>query len=205
MNKPALVIREAVAEDVALIHALVRELAEYERERVSAQLTEAELLRDGFEPGVGEAPAFSCLVAEQDGVGCGFALYFPVYSTWAGRSLYLEDLFVRPEYRGRGIGKGLLTSVARIAAERGCARLDWSVLRWNEPAIGFYETLGAVRLDEWDRMRLAGPALAAVAARSEFKAAGVQDTTLAGCSLEHAAVSNRPRNAPMGTHQGLRP
>jgi ribosomal protein S18 acetylase RimI-like enzyme len=96
-------------------------------------------------------------------VGCGFALYFPIYSTWAGRSLYLEDLFVEPEYRGRGIGKALLTRVASLAVEQGCARLDWSVLRWNTPAIGFYQRLGAYPMSEWERMRLEGEALARVA------------------------------------------
>ncbi len=152
-------IRPATSDDVPLIHALVRGLAEYEREPASAQLTEADLLRDGF----GRDPAFSCLIAECDGVGCGFALYFPIYSTWAGRSLYLEDLFVEPEYRGRGIGKALLTRVASLAVEQGCARLDWSVLRWNTPAIGFYQRLGAYPMSEWERMRLEGEALARVA------------------------------------------
>jgi GNAT superfamily N-acetyltransferase len=156
-------IRTAVAEDVPLIHALVRGLAEYEREAESAQLTEAELLRDGFGPN----PAFACLIAEWDGIGCGFALYFPIYSTWAGRSLYLEDLFVEPEYRGRGIGKSLLAHVAAVAKEQGCARLDWSVLRWNQPAIGFYEGLGAFPMGEWERMRLEGAALARLAAECE--------------------------------------
>lgn len=159
MNSSSLRIRTARPADVPLIHALVRELAEYEREPASAQLSEAELLRDGF----GSSPAFHCLVAEWEGAGCGFALFFPVYSTWAGRSVYLEDLFVRPAYRGRGIGKALLTQVAAIAEEQGCARLDWSVLGWNAPAIGFYEGLGAVRMSEWDRMRLEGEALAQVA------------------------------------------
>ncbi len=154
-------IRPATAADVSLILALVRGLAEYEREPESAQLTEADLLRDGFGP----QPAFSCLIAECNGVGCGFALYFPIYSTWAGRSLYLEDLFVEPEYRGRGIGKALLTRVASIALEQGYVRLDWSVLRWNTPAIGFYESLGAYPMTEWERMRLEGEALRNTAAQ----------------------------------------
>jgi GNAT superfamily N-acetyltransferase len=155
----SLQIRAATPADVPLIHALVRGLAEYEREPYSAQLTQADLLRDGFGPN----PAYSCLIAEYEGVGCGFALYFPIYSTWAGRALYLEDLFVEPAYRGRGIGKALLTRVAAIGFEQGCARLDWSVLRWNQPAIGFYEALGAFAMGEWERMRLEGAALAAVA------------------------------------------
>ncbi len=158
-----LLIRPAASEDVPLIHALVRGLAEYEREPDSAQLTEADLLRDGFGP----SPAYSCLIAEYQGVGCGFALYFPIYSTWAGRALYLEDLFVEPQYRGRGIGKALLTRVAAIGLARGCARLDWSVLRWNEPAIRFYESLGAFAMGEWERMRLEGAALAQVAAQDK--------------------------------------
>ena len=152
-------VRAAAPEDVPLIHALVRGLAEYEREPHSAHLTEADLLRDGFGP----HPAYTCLIAEYDGIGCGFALYFPIYSTWAGRPLYLEDLFVQPEYRGRGMGKALLSRVAEAAVESGCVRLDWSVLGWNEPAIGFYKQLGAYPMPEWERMRLEGAALAQVA------------------------------------------
>ncbi len=159
VNSPALHIRPAEPGDVPLIHALVRGLADYEREPQSAQLTERDLLRDGF----GTNPAYTCLIAEYDGVGCGFALYFPVYSTWAGRALYLEDLFVQTEYRGRGIGKAMLARVAQAAIEGGCLRLDWSVLRWNTPAIGFYEALGAYPMPEWERMRVEGAALAQVA------------------------------------------
>jgi GNAT superfamily N-acetyltransferase len=163
MTSPSFEIRPAISADVPLIHALVLGLAEYEREPQSAQLTAADLLRDGFGP----APAYSCLIAESVGAegnkACGFALYFPIYSTWSGRSLYLEDLFVQPEYRGQGVGKALLARVAAIAFEQGCARLDWSVLRWNEPAIRFYESLGALPMVEWERMRLEGLALAAVA------------------------------------------
>ncbi len=160
---PQMQIRPASPEDVPLIVKLVRGLAEYEREPDSAQLTEADLLRDGFGP----IPAYTCLIAEYNGIGCGFALYFPIYSTWAGRSLYLEDLFVEPEYRGRGIGKALLTRVAEAAVESGCVRLDWSVLRWNEPAIGFYKGLGAYPMPEWERMRLEGTALAQVAGQGK--------------------------------------
>lgn len=160
---PFLHIRPAGPADVPLIQTLVRGLAEYEREPDAAQLTEADLLRDGFGPN----PAYACLIAESDGAPCGFALYFPTYSTWAGRALYLEDLYVEPEYRGRGIGKALLASVAAVATETGCVRLDWSVLRWNEPAIGFYKQLGAYPMPKWERMRLDGAALAKVAAQGK--------------------------------------
>ena len=152
-------IRPASPADVSLILALVRDLAEYEREPASAQLTEADLLRDGF----GESPYFECLIAEEDGQTAGFALFFPIYSTWQGRSIHLEDLFVRPAFRGRGIGKALLTQVAAVAAERGCARLQWDVLEWNQPAIDFYRSLGAVTMDDWRRMRVTGSALTALA------------------------------------------
>jgi GNAT superfamily N-acetyltransferase len=105
------------------------------------------------------------LLAEEAGEVAGFALFFPTYSTFAGTpSLYLEDLFVRPEYRGRGHGKQLLTTLARLAAERGCGRLEWSVLNWNEPAIAFYRSLGAVPMADWTVYRLAGAPLAALAA-----------------------------------------
>ena len=162
MTDMTLQIRPALTRDIPLIHALILGLAEYEREPASAKLTQAELLRDGFGP----EPAFRCLIAEQGSTGCGFALYFPYYSTWSGRSLYLEDLFVLPEYRGQGLGKELFARVAAIALGQGCSRLDWSVLRWNEPAIRFYESLGAESAGEWDRMRLSGQALAEVATSS---------------------------------------
>lgn len=158
-------IRPAQPADVPLILALVRELAEYEREPESVQMTEADLLRDGF----GNDPAFECLIAEADGQPAGFALFFPIYSTWQGRSVHLEDLFVRPAFRGRGIGKALLTRVAAIAHERGCGRFQWDVLEWNQTAIDFYRSLGAVTLDDWRRMRVTGAALAALA-QSEVKA-----------------------------------
>ncbi len=138
-------IRPATVEDAPLIAALVRDLAEYEREPASARLTAADFARDGFGP----APAFECLIAEVDGVGCGLALFFPCYSTWEGQGVYLEDLFVRPEQRGLGLGRALLAEVARLALARGAVHLDWSVLAWNEPALRFYATLGAERLEEW--------------------------------------------------------
>ncbi|HTV81278.1 MAG TPA: GNAT family N-acetyltransferase [Acidobacteriaceae bacterium] len=155
-------IRPASAADVPQILAFVRELAEYEREPDAVKVSEAELLRDGF-PRAGESAYFECLMAEEDGEPAGFALFFPVYSTWRGRAMHLEDLFVRPRFRGRGIGKGLLTQVAAMAVERGCRLLFWHVLDWNEPAIRFYRSLGAGAMESWQRMRLGDEALAALA------------------------------------------
>jgi GNAT superfamily N-acetyltransferase len=152
-------VRQAEREDCALIAELVRDLAEYEREPESAHLTADDFSRDGF----GAQPAFECLIGEIDGVGCGLALFFPYYSTWEGRGIYLEDLFVRPEFRGLGLGKALLAEVARITVARGAVRLDWSVLAWNEPALSFYASLGAERLEEWRKMRLSGEVLTRVA------------------------------------------
>ncbi len=108
-------------------------------------------------------PEFECLIAEVNGAGVGLALFFPCYSTWEGRGVYLEDLFVRPEARGVGAGRALLTEVARIAVSRGAVRLDWSVLAWNEPALNFYAALRAERLEEWRKLRLSGAALQAAA------------------------------------------
>src|SRR4051794_3187415 len=133
-------IRDAAADDVAVILRLIHGLAEYERAPEGAvTATEAALLRDGF----GEAPRFHVVLAEWDGVAVGFAFYFFNYSTWQARmGLYLEDLFVRPEFRGWGIGKALLVHLARIAVAKGCGRYQWQVLDWNEPAIKFYEAMG---------------------------------------------------------------
>lgn len=155
-------IRPASPADVPQILSFVRELAEYEREPDAVKVTEAELTRDGFPP-AGETGYFECLIAEEGGEPAGFALFFPVYSTWRGRSMHLEDLFVRPKFRGRGIGKALLTQVAAVAVERGCRLLYWHVLDWNEPAIAFYRSLGADTMDAWKRMRLGDDALAALA------------------------------------------
>jgi len=158
-------IRPASPTDIPQILALVRELAEYEREPHAVKISEAELLRDGF-PVPGASACFECLIAEEDGEPAGFALFFPVYSTWRGRSMHLEDLFVRPRFRGRGIGKVLLTRVAAVSVERGCSLLFWHVLDWNEPALSFYRSLGAVTMDSWRRMRLGGDALASLAAQA---------------------------------------
>jgi GNAT superfamily N-acetyltransferase len=151
-----LVLRAAKPSDVPAIAQLIRELAAYEREPLKAVATEADLLRDGFSP----SPRYFCVMAEWSGAVAGFALYFHNYSTWEGRwGLYLEDLFVRPEFRGHGIGKALLVELAGIAVREGCGRFQWQVLDWNEPALKFYEKLGARRLSEWVTMRLTGEAL----------------------------------------------
>ncbi len=162
-------IRWARPEDAALILQFVRDLAEYEREPDAVAIGEAELLRDGF-PAPGGERYYECLIAEQEGEAAGFALFFPVYSTWKGRAMHLEDLFVRPKYRGRGIGKALLTRVAAVAVERGCARFFWHVLDWNTPAIEFYQSLGAVPLSDWTRMEISGAPLRALGQASEVRA-----------------------------------
>jgi GNAT superfamily N-acetyltransferase len=164
-------LRPATPSDVPLILRLIRALAEYEREPESALATEADLLRDGFPADESKTPRrFHCLIAEWNGIGVGFALYFYSYSTWAGRAgIYLEDLFVQPEYRGKGIGKALLTKVAAIAVAEGCARFEWSVLDWNQPAIDFYHSMGAVMKSEWLGMRVSGDALTNLAAQSVTK------------------------------------
>ncbi len=153
-------IRPATAADVPLILALVRELAAYEREPDAVVATEADLLRDGF----GDSPRFHVLVAEHDGEPAGFAFYFFSYSTWRGRPvLYLEDLFVRPACRKKGIGMALMRRLARIAVDLGCPRFVWEVLDWNEPALRFYESLGAEVLRSWLNVRLEGEALTRLA------------------------------------------
>lgn len=158
-------IRNATPNDAPLILQFVRELAEYERAPDAVKITEADLKRDGFPP-AGQEHYYDCLIAEEDGEPAGMALFFPVYSTWRGRSLHLEDLIVRSQFRGRGIGKALLIRVAAAAVERGCRLLFWHVLDWNSTAIDFYRSLGATPLEGWLRMRLADEALCMVAAMS---------------------------------------
>ena len=153
-------IRRAVAADVPEILALVRELADYEHAPHEVKATEADLLRDGFSG----TPRFFVELAEWNGAPAGFALWFFNYSTWEGRpGIYLEDLFVRPAFRGRGLGKALLVHLARRAVTDECGRFQWQVLDWNAPAIGFYETLGATALKEWITMRVSGEAIARLA------------------------------------------
>jgi GNAT superfamily N-acetyltransferase len=151
-------IRPATVADTPTIARLIRALAEYERLSTEVVLDE-ERLRDHL---FGPRPFAEVLLAEQEDEVIGFALFFHNYSTFVGRpGIYLEDLFVEPPYRGRGHGKALLRAVATRAVERGCGRLEWSVLNWNEPALRFYRSLGAVPMNEWRLYRLTGDALQA--------------------------------------------
>jgi GNAT superfamily N-acetyltransferase len=154
-------IRPAIAGDVPVILELIRALAEYEKLAHEVVATEADLRRTLF----GERPTAEVLIAEDAGAAVGFALFFTSYSTFLARpGLYLEDLFVRPAARGQGIGKALMTALARIAVDRGYGRFEWSVLDWNVDAIGFYRSLGAVGLDQWTVQRVTGDALRRLAA-----------------------------------------
>jgi GNAT superfamily N-acetyltransferase len=146
-------LRPAVASDVPLLLRLVRELAAYEREPDAVVATEDSLLRDGFGP----QPLFRATLAEWNAAPAGFALWFFNYSTWLGKpGIFLEDLFVLPELRGKGIGKALLCELAAVALREGCGRFQWQVLDWNEPSIRFYEGLGAKRMQQWLTMRVEG-------------------------------------------------
>jgi GNAT superfamily N-acetyltransferase len=161
-----LAIAPATIDEVPLILTFIKELATYEREPDAVVATEAGLRQQLF----GERPAAEVLIARWNGEPVGFALFFHNFSTWVGRrGLYLEDLFVRPAQRGLGIGKALLVELARIARARGCGRMEWAVLDWNEPAIGFYKGLGAVPMTEWTVFRLAGEALERLALSSSKK------------------------------------
>jgi GNAT superfamily N-acetyltransferase len=156
-------IASARPDQIGLIYSLIRELAEYEKLLHEVEATEA---------GIGAAlfcdnPRLFCEIAEWNGEGVGFAVWFLNFSTFSGRyGIYLEDLFVRPAYRGKGIGKALLADLARTCVKNGWSRLQWSVLDWNAPSIAFYKSLGAVLMDEWTVCRLNGPALAALAERA---------------------------------------
>jgi GNAT superfamily N-acetyltransferase len=138
-------IRPATISDAALLHTMVRELAEFERELEHVTLCEKDLARDGF----GKNPLFRALIADSEGQPAGYACFFRYYSTWAGRGLFLEDLFVRQAFRGLGIGKALLAQVARIAVDEGCYGIHWEVLDWNQKGIEFYKNLGARFRDQW--------------------------------------------------------
>jgi GNAT superfamily N-acetyltransferase len=155
-------IRPATEDDVPIILSLIRELAEYERLSHEVVATEG-LLRETL---FGERRGAEVLIACCKGAPAGFALFFHSFSTFLGRpGIYLEDLYVKPEFRGRGIGRALLTHLARLAKERGCGRLEWAVLDWNEPAIKLYKSIGAVPMDEWTVYRVTGEALETLATR----------------------------------------
>ncbi|GAB7213935.1 N-acetyltransferase family protein [Dickeya oryzae] len=153
-------IRWAVQQDSATILSFIRELAEYEKALHEVKTNQQEIEQTLF----GEGASTEALICEWNGEPIGFAVFFSSYSTWLGRNgIYLEDLYVSPHYRGYGAGKALLKYIARLAVERGCGRLEWSVLDWNQPAIDFYDSLGAAPQNEWIRYRLEGDSLKQVA------------------------------------------
>jgi GNAT superfamily N-acetyltransferase len=153
-------IKPAARAEVPIIHQLIRELAEYERAPQDAVATQAQLDEVLF----GQDPSARVLIAREGPEPVGFAVYFFNFSTWLGRpGLYLEDLFVKPEQRGKGYGRALLVRLAEIARERGCGRMEWAVLDWNEPAIEFYKKLGAKPMEEWTVFRLTNDAIATLA------------------------------------------
>lgn len=161
-------IRPATPADLPLIAQLIRDLAEYEKLAHEVRFDEAVLGQKLF----GERPYAEVVIGELDGAPQGFALFFHNFSTFEGKpGIYLEDLFVRPEARGSGLGKALLSHLAMLAVERDCARLEWSVLDWNDPAIGFYKKLGARLMDEWTVMRVDGTALQQLGAGARVSAA----------------------------------
>jgi GNAT superfamily N-acetyltransferase len=162
-EKPALRIERATERDVPLILELINGLAVYEKLAHEVTATEAGLRETLF----GARPAAEVIIGYTGDTPVGFALFFPNFSTFLGKpGLYLEDLYIAPEWRGHGFGRGLLTELAKIAVARGCGRFEWSVLDWNEPAIGFYKSLGAKLMDGWSIFRVTGDALTKLAALS---------------------------------------
>jgi GNAT superfamily N-acetyltransferase len=153
-------IRTARVEDVPIILQLIRDLATYERAPNEVTATEEQLVEVLFGP----RPSAEVMLAFEEDTAVGFAVFFHNFSTWLGRpGLYLEDLFVKPEVRGKGYGRALLVHLAKIARERGCGRMEWAVLDWNDPAIQFYHKLGAAPMDEWTVFRLTGDGIAKLA------------------------------------------
>ena len=156
----SLVIRRARPDEAGLVYSLVRELAAYEKLLHEVHASEADIAEALF----GESPRLFCDIPERNGEPAGFAVWFVNFSTFAGRhGIYLEDLFVRPALRGKGIGKALLVHLAKHCLANGWARLQWAVLDWNAPSIAFYKSLGAEMVDEWTICRVSGPALSALA------------------------------------------
>ncbi len=163
-RQSGLVVRLATAQDVTEILRFIHELAAFEQEPDAVRATASDLHRDGFGP----VPRFHVFLAEWDGEAVGFALYFYNYSTWEGHhGIHLEDLYVTPAFRGRGVGQALLSKVAGVAVVEGCARLEWNVLDWNHTAIDFYRDLGAQFRSEWRLMRVTGQALCALSERCD--------------------------------------
>ena len=163
MSMSKLTIRPAVDTDAAIIMQFIIDLAVYEKEPDAVQTNETEIANKLF----CESPKVFCLLAEIDEKPVGLAIYFYNFSTWLGKNgIYLEDLFVSPEARGKGAGKALLQSLAKIAVAEQCGRVEWSVLNWNEPSIQFYKAMGAKAQDEWTVYRLTGDALKAFATNS---------------------------------------
>lgn len=153
-------IRAAAAGDAALLLTMIHELAEYEKLGVEVTATE-ETLREAL---FSERRAAEAMIGEYDGAPAAYMIFFHNFSTFSGRAgMYLEDVFIRPAYRGKGLGRRMMEQLARTAAERGCAHLEWLVLDWNEPAIGFYKSLGARAMEDWKVFRLTGSALAELA------------------------------------------
>ena len=157
-----LLIRPATVHDVALLRTFIRELAEFERELNLCVIEEADLTRDGF----GANPKFRALIAEWGGQPAGYALFFDYYSTWVGPGLYLEDVFVRSQFRGRGIGMALLSAVARIAVQENCCAMRWEVLDWNKNAVELYKSLGAEFREQWKSVLLTDDALRRLAEKA---------------------------------------
>jgi GNAT superfamily N-acetyltransferase len=145
-----LIIRPATVTDASLLLKFIRELAEYERQPNAVVIEEETLIKDGFE----SQPKFRALIAEWEGQAIGYALFFGFYSSWKGPGIFLEDLFVRKAFRGRGIGRALLSEVARVARQEGSIGIRWEVLDWNESAIKFYKSLGGEFLDDWRQVFL---------------------------------------------------
>ena len=156
VTKSPVTIVQATERDAPIILQMIKDLAEYERMSDQVTATEQSLRATLF----GSRPSAEVVIAKAGHTPAGFALFFHNYSTFVGKpGLYLEDLFVRPEWRGHGIGRALLSHLAKITIERDCGRFEWSVLDWNEPAIGFYKKLGAVPMEDWTIFRITGDAL----------------------------------------------
>lgn len=185
-------MRTAVRSDVATVLALVKELALYEKEPEAVVATVDDLLRDGFDER--RPPRFKVLLAEDEATGdtLGFAFWFFTYSTWEGRPvLWLEDLFVRPVHRRRGVGASLLRELARIAVEEGCTRFQWQVLDWNVDAKAFYASLGAGVLQGWETVRVSGGALRRLAASSASSATPTEIATSATLNVGQCGTDTK--------------